>query len=142
MSTAKAAPKPQMRTTLLRSLVFAGAVVAVALAMDLLIAFFLQGCPVPGRGRQFFMFRTALHGATFAFTAVGAAMGFAFVRCYSMTYARIVLLGAVSGMFALAAVQMAIQTGSFWGITVWLILGSALVSYLGGKLLGSGEARV
>jgi hypothetical protein len=131
-----------MRKTLLRSLLFAGAVVAVSLTIDLLFAFFYQAGPMQGRGKQFFIFRTALHGATFVLTAVGATIGFAFVRSYSITNARIVSLGAALGLFTLAAALMAIRMGGFWGITVWLIAASALVSFFGGKMLGGREAHV
>jgi hypothetical protein len=106
-----------MLKTVLRSVVFAAAVVAVSLAVDLLLAVFYQGTPLQDRSKQFFIFRAALHGATFLLTAAGAAVGFAFLRSYSITHAR------------------------FWAITVWLIAGSALVAFFGGKVLGSREAH-
>jgi hypothetical protein len=130
-----------MRKTVLRSLAFAGAVVAVSLAIDLLLAVFYQETPLQDRGRHFFIFRTALHGATFVLTALGAAAGFAFLRRYSIAYARIVSLGAALGLFTAAAALTAIRVGGFWGITAWLIFGSALVSFFGGRALGSREAH-
>jgi hypothetical protein len=129
-----------MKKTVLRSLAFAGAVVAVSLAIDLLFAVFYQGAPAQGRGKQFFMFRTALHGATFVLTAIGAAMGFAFLRSYSITSARILSLGAALGLFTLAAALTAIQVGGFRGIAFSLIVASALVSFFGGKVLGTRAA--
>jgi hypothetical protein len=130
-----------MRKTVLRSLVFAGAVTAVSLAIDLLLAVFHQEPPLQDRGKQFFIFRTALHGASFVLTAVGAAVGFAFLRPYSIANARIAALGAALGLFTLAAALTAVRIGGFWGITVALIVGSALVCFLGGKALGSTEAH-
>jgi hypothetical protein len=130
-----------MRKTVLRALAFAGAMVAVSLAIDLLLAVFYQEIPLRDRGRQFFVFRTALHGATFVLTALGAAVGFAFLRSYSIANARILSLGAALGLFTLAAALTAVQAGGFWGITAWLIVGSALVSFFGGRVLGSREAH-
>lgn len=129
-----------MRKTLVRSLLFAGAVVGVSLAIDLLSVLY-QGGPAQGRGRQFLVFRAALHGATFVLTALGAATGFWFLRSYPITSARIASLGAALGLFTLSAALMAVRIGGFWGITAWLIAGSALVAFFGGKVLGNRETH-
>ena len=52
-----------MGTMLLRSLVFALGVVAASLALDLALTVLYQGDGAQGWGRQFFVFRMALHGA-------------------------------------------------------------------------------
>lgn len=130
-----------MGKTLLRPLAFAGAVAAVSLALDLFATVFYQGVPVPGSGRQFIVFRAALHGATFVFTALGAAAGFAFLRSYSIGYARIALLGAAFGMVTFAAAIAGVRLGAYWAILGWLIAGSALVCLFGAKVLGSKEGK-
>lgn len=127
-----------MRKTLLRALIFAAAVVAVSLALDLSLAVYQGGL---ASVRQFIVFRVALHGATLVFTAAGAAIGFVFLRSYSIPYARIAALGAALGLVSLAAATMAVRAGAYWGILAWLIGGSALVSFLGGKVLGKKEAE-
>ena len=102
-----------MRMTLLRSLVFAAAVLAVSVAGDLVMTILVQGMPIDSWGRQFIVFRIALHGATFVFVAIGAMAGFALIRLHTMAISRIAFLGAASGLFALAAVRTAVNTGSF-----------------------------
>lgn len=129
-----------MRMTLLRSLVFAAAVLAVSLAGDLLVTAWVQGVPMQSWGRQFIVFRIALHGATFVFVAVGAMAGFALQRSHAIAVTRIACLGAAAGLFALAAVRTAVNTGSFKVITVALLIVSALVCFLGGKVLGHANA--
>ncbi|TAK84998.1 MAG: hypothetical protein EPO20_12490 [Betaproteobacteria bacterium] len=130
-----------MGKTLLRSLVFAGAVVGVSLALDLLVTVLYQGGPVPGAGRRFIVFRTALHGATFVFTAIGAAIGFAFLGSHTISYGRIASLGAALGVVTLAAAIMGVRGGAYWAILGWLIVGSALVSFFGAKVLASKEGK-
>jgi hypothetical protein len=131
-----------MRTAILRALLFAGAVVAVSVAIDLLMTVFYLGDPVLGRGRQFYVFRLAIHGASFVLTALGSAVGFAFLRAYSITNAHVCLLGAALGMFTLSAALMAVKTGGFLVVAVLLVVGSALVAHLGGKALGTRGAHV
>jgi len=123
-------------------LVFAAAVAAVSLVVDLLFAVVYQGGPAPGRTREFLVFRSALHGATLVLTAVGAAAGFAFLRSYAISYARIVLLGAALGLVTVAAVLGALKVGGFWAVTAWLILSSGVVAYSGGMAFGTREAHV
>lgn len=130
-----------MRMTLLRSLAFAVAVLLVSLAGDLLVTVWVQGMPMHGWGRQFIVFRIALHGATFVFVAIGAMAGFALLRSHSMAISRVAFLGAAAGLFALAAVRTAVNTGSFKVITIALLVVSALICFLGGKVLGSAKAR-
>jgi hypothetical protein len=121
-----------MRQAVLRSLVFAGALVAVSVGVDLLLTVFTQA----SRGERFFMFRIALHGATFVFSALGAAAGFAFLRRCTISGVRIVSLGATLGLFTSAVAQAAVQVGGYWSLTAWLLATSALVSFFGGKVLG------
>ena len=130
-----------MRRTLLRALVFAGAVVAVSLAIDLLLTVVYQGGPRQGRTREFLVFRSALHGATFVLTAIGATLGFALLQSYSITIKRIALLGGALGLFALGAVLTAVHIGGFRGISVLLLVASGLIAFFGGKLLGTKEAH-
>lgn len=130
-----------MRKSILRALIFAAAVVSVSLALDLLFAVFYQGGPVPGRAKQFWTYRAALHGATFVLTTVGGAVGFAFLQSYAITNARIVALGAALGLFTLVVLLAAFQVGGFWGMAIWLLAGSAIVAFVGGRVLGSAEAH-
>jgi hypothetical protein len=116
----------------LRSLVFAGALVAVSVVVDLLLTVFTQA----GRGERFFIFRVALHGATFVFSALGAAVGFAFLRRCSISGVRIAALGATLGVFSALVAQAAVQAGGYWALTAWLVATSALVSFFGAKVLG------
>lgn len=121
-----------VRQAVLRPLVFAGALVAVSVAVDLLLTVFTQ----TGRGERFFTFRLALHGATFVFSALGAAVGFAFLRGCTISGVRIASLGATLGLFTSAVAQAAVQAGGFWALTAWLVATSALVAFFGAKVLG------
>lgn len=122
-----------MRKTVFRSLLFAAAVVAVSLVVDSLFTLLTRA----GTGGQFFVFRVALHGATFVFAAAGAAAGFAFLGGYSIRNAHIVSMGATLGLFTAAVALMAVEVGAYWSLTAWLLVTSALVSLLGGKVLGT-----
>lgn len=131
-----------MRRTIIRALVFAGTVTAISLAVDLLLAVFYQGWPPHGATKQFLVFRSALHGATLVVTAIGALVGFGFLRSYTIANARIVLLAAFVGIFTLPALLIAFQFAGFWGMALWLLLCSAVVSYLGGRVLGTRQVHV
>lgn len=130
-----------MRKVILRTLLFAATVLAVSLITDMLFAVVYQGGPSRGGERAFLMFRLALHGATFVLTAIGAAVGFAFLRAYSIANARIAVLGAGLGLFTLAAVLTVMRFVGFWGVTAWLLVASALVAYSGGRFLGTTGAN-
>ena len=126
-----------MRRTIIRALVFAVTLTAISLAVDLLFVVFHQGGPPHGGTRQFVVFRSALHGATLVLTAIGALTGFAFLRSYSIANARIVALAALLGIFTLAALFIAFQVAGFWAMALWLVLSSAVTSYVGGRALGT-----
>ena len=131
-----------MRKTVLRALIFAGTVVAVSLAIDFLWAVFYQGGP-PAAGRDdFLLMRAAIHGATLVLTAVGAAVGFGFLRSYAITNLRVAALGILLGVFVLSGAIVSFQVGGLWAIGAWLVLGAALVTLIGGRLLGVREAHV
>jgi len=131
-----------MRKTVLRAFIFAGTVVVVSLAIDFLLAIFYQGGP-PAEGREDFLrMRAVIHGATLVLTAVGAALGFAFLRSYAITTFRIAALGALLGVFALSGALVSFQAGGLWGIGAWLVLGSALVALIGGRVLGVRDAHI
>jgi len=131
-----------MRKAILRALLFSGAVLAVSVTTDALMTVFYVGDPVLGRERQFYVFRSAIHGASFVLTLLGSAAGFAFLRSCSIPGSRVVLLGAALGMFTLSAALIAVRTGGFLVVAVLLIAGSALVAYFGGKVLGTRGADV
>ena len=131
-----------MRRAIIRALVFAVAVTAISLAFDLLFTMFYQEGPGHGVTRQFIVFRSALHGATLVLTAVGALLGFAFLRSYSIANTRIVTLAAFLGMITLAALSIAFQVAGFWAMALWLVLSSAVTSYVGGRVLGTRETHV
>lgn len=131
-----------MRRTILRALILAAAVVSVSLVVDLLYSVVHQGGPARGRTREFLVFRSALHGATLVLTAVGAAAGFAFLRSYAISNARIVLLGSALGLVTVAAVLGALKVGGFRAVAAWLVLSSGVVAYSGGMALGTQEANV
>ncbi len=126
-----------MGKSLLRALVLAAGVVAVSLALDLLVSLFYGA----QWGRQFVVFRMALHGATFVFTALGAALGFAFVRAPPIAYARIALLGATLGVATFGVAMAGIRLGAYWAVLAWLIAGSALAAHFGAKVLGGKEEK-
>jgi hypothetical protein len=131
-----------MRRTVIRGLVFAVTLTATSLAFDLLFtAFHQEGFP-HGVTRQFIVFRSALHGATLVLTAVGALLGFAFLRSYSIANTRIVTIAAFLGMINFAALSIAFQVAGFSAMTLWLVLASAVVSYAGGRLLGTRGTHV
>lgn len=139
-----AAPEPpptlDVRTTIVRALIFAVTLTAVSLAFDLLFTVVYQGAPPHGVTRQFIVFRSALHGATLVLSAVGALTGFAFLRSYSIANTRIATLAAFLGMITLAALLVAFRVGGFWAMALWLVLSSAVTSYVGGRLLGAPHA--
>jgi hypothetical protein len=126
-----------MRRTIIRALLFAVTVTAISLAGDLLLAVFHQGGPPHDATKAFLVFRSALHGATLVLTAIGAFAGFALLRSYTIANARIVVLAGVVGVFTLTALLIAFQLGGFRAMAVWLLLSSAVVSYSGGRLLGT-----
>lgn len=130
-----------MGKAILRALIFAGAVVAISMTTDFLFAVVYQGGPSRGGERAFLTFRTALHGATFVLTAVGAGVGFGLLRGLVIANARVALLGAGLGLVTLAAVLTAMRSVGFWGVTVWLVVASALAAHLGGKVLGTRSAQ-
>ncbi len=66
-----------------------------------------------------------------------AAAGFAFAGGYSIRNAHIVSMGAALGLFTAAVALMAVEVGAYWPLTAWLLVTSALVSLLGGKVLGT-----
>jgi len=126
-----------MRRTIIRALVFAVTLTAISLAVDLLSVLLNQGGLPHGGARQFVVFRSALHGATLVLSAIGALMGFGFLRSYSIAIARIVALAALLGIFTLAALFVAFQIAGFWAMALWLIVSSAVTSYVGGRVLGT-----
>jgi hypothetical protein len=130
---------PEMRKTILRALIFAASVAVVSLVLDLLYAVFYQGGPVEGGAREFLTFRAALHGATLVLTTVGGAVGFAFLRSYAIANVHIAALGAGLGLVTRLALLAAFRIGGFWGMAIWLLAGSAIVAYAGGRLLGAGS---
>src|SRR5574340_587974 len=113
-----------MAKSLFRALVLAAGVVAVSLALDVLVALYYQAGAPQRWGRQFLVFRMALHGATFVFSLVGAWIGFAFVRAYAINYGRVAALGAALGGVTFAAAIAGIRLGVYWAILAWLIAGS------------------
>jgi len=127
-----------MRITALRALIFAATVTAVSVVLDLAYAVLYHGGPSPGRTREFLAFRAALHGATLVLTAVGGAAGFALLRSHAITGARIAALGGGLGLVTLLALLAAFRVGGFWGMAIWLLAGSAIVAYIGGRMLGRG----
>jgi len=131
-----------MRRTIVRALIFAGAVTAVSLAVDLLFSVFYQGGPPQGRTREFVVHRSALHGATLVLTAVGGLVGFAFARSYTVANGQVAALGACVGLVTLAALLVAFHYGGFRAMAVWLFLSSIAVSYAGTKLLGTRAVQV
>jgi hypothetical protein len=126
-----------MRVTMTRALLFAVTLTATSLAVDLLSAAFYQGGPPHGGTRQFFVYRSALHGSTLVLTAIGALIGFAFLRSYSIANARIVALAAFLGTLTLVALFIAFQVAGFWAMALWLVLSSAVTAYVGGRILGA-----
>jgi hypothetical protein len=52
------------------------------------------------------------------------------------------LLGAGLGLITLAAVLTVMRFVGFWAVAAWLISAGAAVAYAGGRLLGTGAARV
>lgn len=131
-----------MRKPVIRALVFAVTLTAASLTFDLLFTVVYPGGPPHGVTRQFIVFRSALHGATLVLSAVGALTGFAFLRSYSISNARIATLAAFLGVFTLAALLIAFQVAGFWTMALWLVLSSAVTSYFGGRLLGTREVDV
>jgi hypothetical protein len=131
-----------MRKTILRALIFSGTVAAVSLAIDFLLAIFYQGGPLAGDRSDFLQMRAIIHGATLVLGLIGAALGFVFLRCYAITTLRVVALGTVLGVFALSGVLVSFQAGGIWGGGAWLLLGSAAVALIGGRMLGVKEAHV
>lgn len=125
-----------VRVIFLRSLIFALTVTAVSLAVDLLVSLGVQGGPPPGRTREFFVFRSALHGATFVLTAAGALAGFALMRRYRISVRRVTALGVVVGLLTLAALLTAMRLGGFRAMAAWLLVASIVVSSAGARLLG------
>src|SRR5512135_3056713 len=130
-----------MRKTILRALIFAASVAAVSLVLDLLYAVFFRGGPMQGAAREFLTFRAALHGATLVLTTVGGAAGFACLRSYEIANVHIAALGAGLGLVTLLALLAAFRIGGFWGMAIWLLAGSAIVAYAGGRLLGACPGR-
>jgi hypothetical protein len=130
-----------MRKTILRALIFAASVAVVSLVLDLLYAVFYQGVPVRGGAREFLTFRAALHGATLVLTAIGGAAGFAFLRSDAIANVDVAALGAGLGVVTLLALLAAFRIGGYWGMAIWLLAGSAIVAYAGGRLLGAGPGR-
>ena len=125
-----------MRALLLRTLVFALAVTAASLAVDLVVTLVYQGGPPAGAARRFLVFRSALHGATLVLTAAGALVGFAALRSYAPDLRRVATLGAALGVFTLPALLAAYRAGGFRAMAAWLLLASLLVSGAGARLLG------
>ena len=126
-----------MRSTIARALVFAVALTAASLAVDLLFLAISHGGLPPGGARQFIVFRSALHGATLVLSAAGALAGFAFLRSHTISNARIATLAAFLGVVTPAALFVAFKLGGFRGMALWLILSSAVASYVGGRALGA-----
>jgi len=128
-----------MRRTVVRALVFAVTLTAASLAVDLVSAVLHQGGLPHGVTRQALVFRGALHGATLVLSAAGALAGFAFLRSHSIGNARIAALAAFLGVFTLTALFVVFQFGGFRAMAAWLVLSSAVTSYVGGRALGTAQ---
>ena len=126
-----------MRSAIARALIFAGASLAVTLAIDTVMTLVYQRGPGEGGARQFLAFRTALHGATFAMSLLGAALGFAAYAPTRLANAHVALLGAGFGTFALAASLTGVRLGGFAVIAVVIVGGAAAVAYFGAKAIAA-----
>ena len=122
----------------MRALLFAVCSLAATLAIDLALSLFYRIGPAEGRMHEYIAFRTALHGATFTLTALGAALGFWLSRAARLDKVHVALLGGGSGAFALSATLTGLRAGAFAAIALVLVAGSTAVAYFGTRLISGG----
>ncbi|HET9577955.1 MAG TPA: hypothetical protein VFP44_09025 [Usitatibacter sp.] len=124
-----------MRSAIARALIFAGVTLAVTLAIDAVLSLLYQPAVPEGGLRRAIAFRTALHGATFTLTALGAALGFALPGAAAISRAHAALLGGGFGAFALAATLTGVRVGGFAVIALVLVAGAAAVAWFGARAI-------
>ena len=81
------------------------------------------------------------HAAVLLLSMIGAFIGFVPVRRRFLSINRIAILALIFAVATFFAVDFAFQAGGIVAAALWLLVGSSIVAFLGGRMLSKSQTH-
>ena len=130
-----------MRGNVLRASTFAGITFLLMVMADVLTWGGYQGGHPESQRGELLWTHGAFHGGVLGLSMLGAFVGFMPVRRRFLPISRIVMLAVIFAIATFFAVVAAFQAGGIVAAAWWLLVGSLIIAFVGGRMLSSSQAH-
>lgn len=130
-----------MRGNVIRASAFAGITFLLLVVADVFMWGGYQGGHPEAQRSDLLGTHAAFHAGVLGLSMLGAFIGFVPVRRRFLPMNRIVVLAAVFAIATFFAVVAAFQAGGVFVAALWLLVGSSIVAFVGGRILSSPQTH-